>query len=231
MGRQTGIYTTWAECKKQVDGVVARFKKFPTLEEAQEFMTTSDPRDAGKTRKFNATPTENNTGNKRKNEEDHEDLGKRSKQDYDPDRVVVYTDGCCFSNGRRGAKGGIGVYWSDGDPRNVSESLEGLPTNQRAELNAAIRALEIATKKSCINKLEIRTDSMYTLNAVTKWMNGWKKNGFKTAKGTNVKNRDDIMKLYGLCQKIDVKWTHVRGHQGHKGNEKADELAKKGAEL
>ena len=42
--------------------------------------------------------------------------------------------------------------------------------------------------------------------AVTKWMNGWKRNGFKTAKGTDVKNRDDIVKLYNLCQKIDVKW-------------------------
>ena len=37
--------------------------------------------------------------------------------DDDPDRVVVYSDGCCFNNGKHGAKGGIGVFWGDGDPR------------------------------------------------------------------------------------------------------------------
>ena len=57
-----------------------------------------------------------------------------------------------------------------------------------------------------INFISIEHCRYNFLTAVTKWMNSWKRNGFKTANGTNVKNRDDIMKLYNLCQKIDVKW-------------------------
>ncbi|XP_028406199.1 ribonuclease H1-like, partial [Dendronephthya gigantea] len=148
--------------------------------------------------------------------------------DTDSDRVVVYSDGCCFENGKALARAGIGVYWGENDPRNVSERLQGLQTNQRAELNAAIKAIQTA-KASNINKLEVRTDSKYTINAVTKWMDKWKQNGFKTANGTDVKNRDDIIKLHNLCQRINIKWTHVRGHRGHEGNEHADKLAKQGA--
>ncbi|XP_046851225.1 ribonuclease H1-like isoform X2 [Xenia sp. Carnegie-2017] len=254
-GRKTGIYTSWQECKEQVDGVVSRFKKFPTFEAAQEFMNTVDPRDNHKRRKFHAKaptpkkenhkqnlenvslevqPTDqgNTKGCKRKTNDgnDYETTTKRLKEVCDPGREVVYSDGCCFGNGRQTARAGIGVYWGENDHRNASERLQGKPeTNQRAELNAAIKALETAVKHN-IPKVEIRTDSKYTLNAVTKWMKGWKLNGFKTANGQDVKNKQDIVKLYNLCQIIDVKWTHVRGHVGVLGNEKADMLAKQGAQ-
>ncbi|XP_058407845.1 ribonuclease H1 isoform X3 [Diceros bicornis minor] len=77
--------------------------------------------------------------------------------------VVVYTDGCCSSNGRRRARAGIGVYWGPGHPLNVGIRLPGRQTNQRAEIHAACKAIEQAKARS-ISKLVLYTDSMFTIN-------------------------------------------------------------------
>lgn len=144
------------------------------------------------------------------------------------DVTVVYTDGGCTKNGHKGARAGIGVYWGPENTRNVSERLQGEQTNQRAEIMAAVKALETA-KEMGYKTLEIRTDSNYTIKGATDWCRRWKKNGWKTINGTDVKNKVEFQKLTKLCDEIDVKWTHVRGHQGNMGNEAADELARKGA--
>lgn len=143
-------------------------------------------------------------------------------------RPVVYTDGCCSKNGRNGARAGIGVYWGPENTRNVSDRLEGEQTNQRAEIMAAVKALETA-KDLGHKTLEIKTDSRYTINGATDWCVRWKKNGWKTVNGTEVKNKNEFQKLAKLCEEIDVKWTHVPGHKGIAGNEAADSLARSGA--
>ncbi|KAL9980315.1 hypothetical protein ACROYT_G008881 [Oculina patagonica] len=143
-------------------------------------------------------------------------------------RPVVYTDGCCTQNGRNGARAGIGVYWGPDNTRNVSDRLEGEQTNQRAEIMAAVKALETA-KDLGYKSLEIKTDSKYTINGATDWSTRWKKNGWKTINGTEVKNKNEFQKLNKLCDEIDVKWTHVPGHQGVAGNEAADSLARTGS--
>ncbi|VFV39331.1 ribonuclease h1-like [Lynx pardinus] len=79
------------------------------------------------------------------------------------DFVVVYTDGCCSSNGRRRARAGIGVYWGPGHPLNLGIRLPGRQTNQRAEIHAACKAIEQA-KAQNIKKLVLYTDSMFTIN-------------------------------------------------------------------
>ncbi|XP_069584145.1 ribonuclease H1-like isoform X2 [Ranitomeya imitator] len=84
----------------------------------------------------------------------------------------VYTDGCCINNGRYGARGGIGVYWGPENPLNVSESLEGRPTNQRAELQAARTALQQARDNN-ITSLTVHTDSEYTVKETCAWTQ-WK---------------------------------------------------------
>lgn len=144
-------------------------------------------------------------------------------------RPVVYTDGCCTKNGRKGARAGIGVYWGPGNSRNVSDRLEGKQTNQRAEIMAAVTALETA-KDMGLKTLEIKTDSTYTIKGATDWCLRWKKNGWKTVNGTEVQNKDEFQKLSKLCDEVDVKWTHVPGHRGIEGNEAADSLAKTGAD-
>ncbi|XP_061425145.1 ribonuclease H1 [Lethenteron reissneri] len=154
--------------------------------------------------------------------------GSRYEHTQCSDGVPVYTDGCCTRNGQPGASGGVGVYWGEGNPMNVSERLGGRPTNQRAEIEAASRALEQAREMN-LDKLTIHTDSKFTIDGATKWVNTWKQNGWKTVTGEPVKNKAEFQKLDRLSQGIDVTWKHVPGHSGHKGNEAADRLAREGA--
>ncbi|KHJ49347.1 ribonuclease HI [Trichuris suis] len=142
--------------------------------------------------------------------------------------TVCYTDGACVANGRRKAKAGFGVYWGANDPRNVSERLAGLQTNNRAEIEACCRAIEQA-KLSGIQKLEIRTDSRYVINCVTKWIHQWRRNNWTSAHGHPVKNKADLTRLAALSESISVNWVHVAGHAGITGNEEADRLAREAA--
>ena len=93
------------------------------------------------------------------------------------------------------------------------------------ELTAAIEALR-ALKGPCI--VELHTDSEYLRNGITKWIHGWKRNGWKTADRKPVKNADlwQALEAETATHKIDWRW--VRGHAGHDLNERADELAREG---
>ncbi|XP_078397803.1 ribonuclease H1 isoform X2 [Cetorhinus maximus] len=144
------------------------------------------------------------------------------------DAVAVYTDGCCSGNGRKRAQAGIGVYWGPGHSLNLSERLPGRQTNQRAEIIAACRAIEQA-KELNVEKLVIFTDSMFTINGITKWIKSWKSNGWKLSSGGSVINKEDFERLDKLTSGINIEWMHVPGHAGFTGNEAADSLAKEGA--
>lgn len=152
-----------------------------------------------------------------------------STSGYSSDNLVVYTDGACSHNGFHGAKAGLGVYWGDNHPLNTSARLEGKQTNQRAELTAALRALEQINEHHKRRKVTLYTDSKYTINCVTDWIHRWKKNGWKTAQKTDVINKEDLVKLDKLNRELDVKWEYVPGHKNVYGNEKADKLAREGA--
>ncbi|XP_018599110.1 ribonuclease H1 [Scleropages formosus] len=147
---------------------------------------------------------------------------------YMGDAVVVYTDGCCSRNGNRGARAGIGVYWGPDHPLNVAERLQGIQTNQRAELQAACRALELARDMN-IKKLVLYTDSMFTINGVTNWIKNWKANGWKLKSGGSVIHKVEFEKLDKLNSELEVIWLHIPGHAGYKGNEEADRLSREGA--
>lgn len=147
--------------------------------------------------------------------------------------VVVYTDGACSSNGKKGAKGGVGVYFGENDPRNYSGPLEGEEqTNNRAEIMAAIIALQ---RVHIEDDVEIVTDSNYLKKAVTEWMDSWEKKGWKRSNKKPVKNLDLFMLLNSYIQKkrennAKVKWTWTKGHSDNIGNQKADKLARLGIE-
>lgn len=147
---------------------------------------------------------------------------------YMGDSVVVYTDGCCSANGKSSARAGIGVYWGPNHPLNVSERLDGRQTNQRAEIQAACRALEVA-KQNQIDKLVLYTDSKFTINGVTSWVKTWKVNGWKLKSGGNITNKEEFMKLDQLNSQLQVTWMHIPGHAGYHGNEEADRLSREGA--
>ncbi|KAJ1150086.1 hypothetical protein NDU88_002884 [Pleurodeles waltl] len=151
-----------------------------------------------------------------------------NKFTYMGDSTVVYTDGCCSSNGKSRARAGIGVYWGRGHRLNVGDRLHGRQTNQRAEIQAACRAIEQA-KSQNISKLVLYTDSKFTINGITKWVKTWKKNDWKLSTGKPVINKEDFQKLDEVVQGINVTWMHVPGHAGFAGNEEADRLAREGA--
>ncbi len=73
--------------------------------------------------------------------------------------------------------------------------------------------------------IEITTDSMYVKNGINQWINNWKNNGWKTAAKKPVKNKDLWQELDDLVQNYSIKWVWVKGHSGHTGNERADQLA------
>ena len=98
-------------------------------------------------------------------------------------------------------------------------------TNNRMELMAAISALEALNRPS---EITIVTDSVYVKDGVTKWIIGWKRNGWKTAAKKPVKNEDLWKRLDTVREKHQVVWEWVKGHAGHPENELADELARSG---
>ena len=98
-------------------------------------------------------------------------------------------------------------------------------TNNRMELLAAISALDALERRSA---LTIVTDSSYVKDALTKWIHGWKRNGWKTSAKKPVKNEDLWKRLDEAASRHDVTWEWVKGHAGHPENERADELARQG---
>lgn len=247
-GRKAGVFLSWDECRAQVDRFpAARFKKFATEEEAWAFVRNAGSPGGSEGQKDQRVQESQVKGSKRLREplvegdENAEPCAKHVKQSteaappagkdsfsYMGEYVVVYTDGCCCSNGRRRARAGIGVYWGPGHPLNVGIRLPGRQTNQRAEIHAACKAIEQARAQN-IKKLVLYTDSMFTINGITNWVQGWKKNGWRTSAGKEVINKEDFVGLEKLVQGMDIQWMHVPGHSGFVGNEEADRLAREGA--
>jgi len=135
-------------------------------------------------------------------------------------RVTIHTDGACSGNPGPGGYGAI-LQWGD----HTREIKGGEPhtTNNRMELMAAITALE-TLKRPCT--VDIHTDSQYLRNGIMTWINGWKRNGWKTADRKPVKNADLWQRLDDALSHHTVRWHWVRGHAGHDLNERADELAR-----
>ena len=139
-------------------------------------------------------------------------------------RVDVYTDGACSGNPGPGGWGAI--LTSGGNEREISGG-EANTTNNRMELMAAIMALE-AMKRPV--EVHLHTDSTYVRDGITKWIHGWKKNGWRTAAKKPVKNADLWQRLEEAAARHTVEWHWVKGHAGHPQNERADELARGGLE-
>jgi ribonuclease HI len=136
--------------------------------------------------------------------------------------VEVYTDGACKGNPGIGGWGVLLMHC--GRTRELSGG-EAHTTNNRMELTAVIRALE-ALKRPC--RVKLYTDSKYVQQGIGVWIHEWKKRGWKTAAKQPVKNADLWRQLDELAQQHEIEWIWVRGHYGHDGNERADELANRG---
>lgn len=138
--------------------------------------------------------------------------------------LEIYTDGACLGNPGRGGWGAI-LVWQDQE----KELSGGEPdtTNNRMELMAAIKALE-AVKRPV--PIRLVSDSTYLRDGITKWIHGWRRNGWKTASKKPVANQDLWKRLDDLTQSYEISWEWVKGHSGHPMNERCDDLARKEAE-
>jgi ribonuclease HI len=136
--------------------------------------------------------------------------------------VIVHTDGACSGNP---GPGGWGAILTFGDREKELKGGEPHTTNNRMELMAAISALEALTRPC---RVDLHTDSQYVQQGISQWINGWKRNGWRTADKKPVKNMDLWQRLDPAIQRHDVHWHWVRGHVGHALNERADRLARQG---
>ncbi len=207
-GRKTGIFTTWAECKAQVEGFPgARFKGFTDPNEATKWLNLDYVPPYGRGRTAAAPPAEQPAVN------------MDDAADY-----IIYTDGSCLRN--PDGPGGWAAVIADQVEGKLTELHGGEPstTNNRMELTAALQALAFSRKGSVI---DLYTDSQYLKNAFTKnWLAGWKRKGWMTAAGTPVKNQDLWQQLDAAFSAHQVRFHWVKGHVGVAQNERCDELAK-----
>ncbi len=139
--------------------------------------------------------------------------------------VEIYTDGACSGNP---GPGGWGVLLRYGAKEKELFGGEKDTTNNRMELTAVIRALEALTRPV---KVRLHTDSTYVMQGITRWIHGWKKNGWKTSSKDPVKNADLWQELESATLRHTIEWRWVKGHAGHDGNERADALANKGVKV
>lgn len=136
--------------------------------------------------------------------------------------VQIFADGACRGNP---GPGGWGALLRYGEQERELWGGEAHTTNNRMELTAVIRALEVLQRPS---RLHIVTDSQYVLHGITQWLAGWKRRGWRTADGKPVKNQELWERLDELLAPHQAEWTWVRGHTGHPENERADALANRG---
>lgn len=134
--------------------------------------------------------------------------------------TYVYCDGSCIHNGKPNAKAGIGIYFGDNDPRNVSESISG-NTNNIAELTAMIRVYDYLKKD-----ITIVSDSKYALHCVKEYGKKQEKDSWKN----NIPNQELVKQLYETYKHTNIQFMHVYAHTNKKdmhsiGNAMADKLA------
>lgn len=221
-GREPGIYNTWTDCRLQTEGYSgAKYKKFRTLEEAQTYLgiaVSVKPKTKYKQTFF-------------KTVDKSETLRKKAD-------IEIFTDGCCINNGKkRDVSAGYGIFFGVNDPRNIAEPYKDRPTNNRAELYAIIRAIEIVEEGVKSGKsVEIYTDSDYSLKTYTVYAPKWEKRGWKKSDGKPVKNLELVKRGYELYSRYSkkIKLTKVKAHTGATdllsvGNDWADRLANLGA--
>ncbi len=135
-------------------------------------------------------------------------------------KVIIYTDGACSGNP---GKGGWGAILQYGDNIKEISGYSELTTNNKMELQAVIEALKLL-KRRC--DIELYTDSVYVKDGITKWIDNWKKNNWRTSKKDDVKNKELWVELDNLVNQHNINWNWVKGHADNEFNNRVDRLAR-----
>tara|TARA_Y100000991_G_scaffold199431_1_gene171140 strand:- start:456 stop:896 length:441 start_codon:yes stop_codon:yes gene_type:complete len=138
--------------------------------------------------------------------------------------IKIYSDGSCIGNP---GPGGWAAIILEKNKKKEIFGGEKITTNNRMELTAVIKALNLIKNES---KISIYSDSKYIINGITIWMKNWKKNNWKTSNKKIVKNKDLWNLLDKICKIHQVNWNWIKGHSGHELNERVDYLARSEAE-
>ncbi len=141
------------------------------------------------------------------------------------DKIEIYTDGACKGNP---GVGGWGAWLVAGEHQKELCGGELKTTNNRMELRAVIEALNALKRPS---EVVVHTDSKYVQQGISEWIEGWKKRGWRKADKSPVLNVDLWQALDEARLRHTIEWRWVKGHAGHAGNERADELANRGVEM
>ena len=215
-GRTTGLFTSWDECRAQVDGFTgAIYKGFSSPQEAQAWLFGPN----GMESLFGDEPLAR--AHAKTSPARAETAQKKAEPPAD---FTVYTDGSCLKN--PDGPGGYAAVIVDEKTGAKRELTGGEPstTNNRMELRAGIEALSALPPHAIV---DFYTDSQYLKNAFTKyWLRNWKRNGWRTATGEPVKNQDLWRALDEAFQSHTVRFHWVKGHAGHPLNERCDALAR-----
>ena len=227
VGNNGFVFDNWSECSEFVKGRRGcRYKSFFNEQFAEMF---ADGNEA-------AIPDDGMVKSKSKTNP------KSPQPDFDPsDGVIrIWTDGATSNNGstdKSKIRAGVGVFFPP--PReswSVSEPFMYVnPTNQRAEILAIIRAIQVLDSRNVPieTPIVIYTDSMYCVKAHKAWIPKWNltKCNWTTTTGTSVKNKALLKHMDKLIRKRKVQMVHINGHCGIPGNEAADRLAVAGCVL
>jgi ribonuclease HI len=135
----------------------------------------------------------------------------------------IHTDGACSKNPGPGGWGVV-VHFDNGEVKELGGGTRST-TNNQMELQAAISALEFLTEQEQAKPVDLYTDSKYVIDGITKWIKGWKKNGWQTKDKKPVKNQE-LWQALDLLNSANVRWHWVEGHSGDPDNERCDEIAR-----
>lgn len=202
-----GVFANWNDAQDQIAGIhnrmeVAKVKKFTHRSDAEYFA------------RHGRSPATS-----------------LSQPPPDPNTLHIYTDGSAGTGADGKKRGGIGIYFGPNNPNNCGLPLiDDNPTNNRAELVAIKKALELARPMDSYDKVVIYTDSSYARDCLGVWRSHWAKTNFRN---NTIQNRDIIESTWLLLDRfpreVEIVW--LKGHAGNVGNEKADALARLGSGL
>ncbi len=134
--------------------------------------------------------------------------------------VEIFTDGACSGNPGPGGWAAL-LRWQEREK--MLAGAESATTNNRMEMMAAIAGLEALQRHSSV---VLTTDSRYVMDGMTRWLSGWKRNGWRTSGRTDVKNVDLWQRLDAAATAHQIEWLWIRGHTGHVENERVDAAAR-----
>ncbi len=218
-GVNTGVFSTWSEVQANTQGRSdAQFMGFPSKAEAESAFASTYTKALMKRSLSNKSATSSKKAASK--------VAPAAAQGESAD-IQIYCDGACSPNpGKSGT--GLALY-QQGKPTALYYGLYNAKgTNNTAELNGMLMSFKLAQKQlKTASKVQILSDSKYSIDCITKWAKGWQAKGWTRGKGEEIKNVEQVKECFAIYQvlKSQLIISHVRAHADIEGNELADRMA------